>query len=68
MGTGGFKANGQDENFQRIILQFMNDNCSCGYMSEESNYKAHRFSSWRASVQLAGAKEKKKAILLVELN
>lgn len=37
------------ETSKGLVLQFMNDNCSCGYMSEESNYKAHRFSSRRAS-------------------
>lgn len=56
--VGGLKANGQT--FKGLVLQFMNDNgsCgymsgymsgSCGYMSEESNYKAHCFSSRRAS-------------------
>lgn len=45
----GFKANGQIELPRDWVLQLMNDNCSCGYMSEESNYKAHRFSSRRAS-------------------
>ena len=32
-----------------LVLRFMNDDCSCGYVSEESNYKAHRFSSRRGS-------------------
>lgn len=44
-----------------LVLRFMNDNCSCGYMSEESNYKAHRFSSRRASAaRQLGPREKKK--------
>lgn len=42
----------------------MNDSCSCAYMSEESNYKAHRFSSRRSSaVRQLGPRKK---ILLVE--
>lgn len=48
------------ETSKGLVLQFMNDNCSCGYMSEESNYKAHRFSSRRVSAaRQLGPREKK---------
>lgn len=34
-----------------LLLQFMDDNCSCGHMLVESDYKAHQFSAltWGAN-------------------
>ena len=61
MSTGGFKANGQDGNSQRISFAVYECQLQRGYMSEESNYKAHRVSSRRASAahQLGPSGEKK---------
>ena len=46
--------------FKGLVLPFMNDNCSCGYMSEESNYRAQQFSRRRASAACLLRPRKKK--------